>query len=185
MKEAFNTLSSVLSKRSLDAVDKEDECDLYGKLLSKKLKRLPEGEREEVMYEIDGLLLQKIRSRNINNNSWYADPPLSSHDSSNQSITSSPTPSPYSAPSSLQIQHANPTLTSLDTYYAPAARNIHTVKEPSSVVVTSQARHQPQPSTSSKILLLSNDVIVSPNKNLISYAYNRHHSEVNETDQGY
>jgi hypothetical protein len=36
----------------------DDECDLYGKLIAKRLRRIPESEREQLMYEIDGLFLR-------------------------------------------------------------------------------------------------------------------------------
>jgi hypothetical protein len=35
-----------------------DECDLYGKLIAKKLRKIPESEREQLMYEIDGIFLR-------------------------------------------------------------------------------------------------------------------------------
>lgn len=36
----------------------EDECDLYAKLLAKRLRKYPESMRGRIMYQIDGLLLQ-------------------------------------------------------------------------------------------------------------------------------
>lgn len=35
----------------------EDECDLYAKLLAKKLRKYPSSMRETMMYKIDGLLM--------------------------------------------------------------------------------------------------------------------------------
>lgn len=60
MKEAFGILKNVLSKRSRE----DDECDLFTKLLAKKLKKLPNHERELFMYEIDGLFIK--RSNQVN-----------------------------------------------------------------------------------------------------------------------
>ncbi|XP_077297883.1 uncharacterized protein LOC143919440 [Arctopsyche grandis] len=60
MKEAFGILKNVLNKRS----NEDDECDLFTKLLAKKLKKLPNHERELFMYEIDGLFIK--RSNQVN-----------------------------------------------------------------------------------------------------------------------
>lgn len=60
MKEAFTTLRSAINKRSIE----EDECDLFSRILAKKLRKLPEHERELFMYEIDGMFIN--RSRNLN-----------------------------------------------------------------------------------------------------------------------
>lgn len=38
--------------------DEEDECDLYGRLIAKKLRKLPESQRERMMYEIQGLFMK-------------------------------------------------------------------------------------------------------------------------------
>ncbi|KAB0803045.1 hypothetical protein PPYR_00015 [Photinus pyralis] len=58
MKEAFSSLSSIINKRPTE----EDECDLYGKMLAKKLRKLPEEKRQLFIYEIDGLFIQRCRS---------------------------------------------------------------------------------------------------------------------------
>lgn len=60
MKEAFTTLNRIANKK-----DEEDECDYFAKILAKKLKKLPEGEREHFMYEIDGMFIR--RSNFLNN----------------------------------------------------------------------------------------------------------------------
>jgi hypothetical protein len=51
MDQAFAILQDMRRKE-------DDECDLYGKLIAKKLRRIPESEREQLMYEIDGLFLR-------------------------------------------------------------------------------------------------------------------------------
>ncbi|CAD7090172.1 unnamed protein product [Hermetia illucens] len=43
--------------------DEEDECDLYAKLLAKKIRELPKDDRKLMMYEIDGLFIPKIKLR--------------------------------------------------------------------------------------------------------------------------
>ncbi|CAK1578599.1 unnamed protein product [Parnassius mnemosyne] len=51
MSEAFNNLNKMINKQ--DVV--EDECDIFGKLIAKKLKKIPEHEREEIMFDIHAL----------------------------------------------------------------------------------------------------------------------------------
>ena len=43
----------------------EDDCDLYGKLIAKKLRKLPEPQRERLMYEIQGLFVKMSQSSSI------------------------------------------------------------------------------------------------------------------------
>lgn len=62
VKNALSTLNKVLTEKSKN--DAEDDCDLYAKLLAKKLRQYPLIDRQEVMYEIDGLLLKKSVSLN-------------------------------------------------------------------------------------------------------------------------
>ena len=55
--EEFNVKNNAASKR----VNKEDdECDLFAKILAKKLRKLPEHDRYLFMYEIDGMFLNKL-----------------------------------------------------------------------------------------------------------------------------
>ncbi|XP_018569923.1 uncharacterized protein LOC108909902 [Anoplophora glabripennis] len=39
-----------------------DDCDLYGQLLARKLRKFSEHQREEIMFEIDGLVIQKRKA---------------------------------------------------------------------------------------------------------------------------
>lgn len=57
-KDAVNILNNIISKRSHDVTD--DEYDLFGKILAKKLRKLPEHERTLLMYEIDGLFIKAM-----------------------------------------------------------------------------------------------------------------------------
>ncbi|KAI4458962.1 alcohol dehydrogenase transcription factor myb/sant-like [Holotrichia oblita] len=50
---SFATQSRVLERTIIE----EDDCDIYAKLLAKKLRRYPERMRYMLMYKIDGLLL--------------------------------------------------------------------------------------------------------------------------------
>jgi hypothetical protein len=54
----------------------DDECDLYGKSIAKQLRRIPESEREQLMYEIDGLFLR--------NNKKYQNLSYTEHSSSSR-----------------------------------------------------------------------------------------------------
>ena len=57
IKQAFDTLNNVFNR--ID--ESEDECDLFGRLVAKKLRRLPEYERDDLMYEIEGLFHRRLR----------------------------------------------------------------------------------------------------------------------------
>lgn len=70
MKRAFSTLENCINNRK-----EEDECDLYAKIFAKKLRKLPENEREIFMYQIDGMFINRL------------------HHCNNQSLTSNTTPS--------------------------------------------------------------------------------------------
>jgi hypothetical protein len=69
MDQAFAILQDMRKKD-------DDESDLYGKLIAKKLRRIPESEREQLMYEIDGLFLR--------NNKRYHSLSYTDHSSSSQ-----------------------------------------------------------------------------------------------------
>lgn len=93
IKEAFNMLHNFISIKSNDP--QEDECDLFARILAKKLRKIPEQERELVMYEIDGMLL----------NRKYANTPATSSGFIDHSC-SPPTPSPnHSESSSSREKH--------------------------------------------------------------------------------
>ncbi|GBP93359.1 hypothetical protein EVAR_85170_1 [Eumeta japonica] len=62
MATAFGQLTNALGQRQSHPTPKEDdECDLYAKLLSTKLRELSKDERKLVMYEIDGIFVNKIK----------------------------------------------------------------------------------------------------------------------------
>lgn len=42
----------------------DDEFDLFGKMLAKKLRKLPEKEGEKFMYKIDEMFIDRYRSVN-------------------------------------------------------------------------------------------------------------------------
>lgn len=112
MKEAFSTLSNVIYARSENMAHKEEECDLYGKLLATKLRKLPEHERQEAMYEIHGVMLEKLRSKstNMTGNRPFSQTQISSR----ETTVSSPMTSSYSGPSPAQVDVENHTLATLN-----------------------------------------------------------------------
>lgn len=69
MDQAFAILQDMRKKDN-------DKCDLYGKLIAKKLRRIPESEREQLMYEIDGHFLR--------NNKRYQSLSYTDHSSSSR-----------------------------------------------------------------------------------------------------
>lgn len=74
--QAVKKLKRYLNEKQND----EDECELYGRLLAKRLKSYSEIDRLEIMYEIDGVLLRKRRRHsstshvNLNNPSSSCTP---------------------------------------------------------------------------------------------------------------
>ncbi|CAG4997056.1 unnamed protein product [Parnassius apollo] len=61
---AFGQLANVLGQRqSHSAIKEDDDCDLYAKLLAKKLRELFKHERSLIMYEIDGIFINRIQCR--------------------------------------------------------------------------------------------------------------------------
>lgn len=57
MNSALKNLNNVLQNKK--TADREDDADLYGKLIAQKLRAYSEIQRQEIMLEIDGLLLKK------------------------------------------------------------------------------------------------------------------------------
>lgn len=67
MATAFSQLTNVLSQRKskLSEADNEVDCDLYAKLLAKKIRELLKDERRLIMYEVDGLFIQRTKPRSF------------------------------------------------------------------------------------------------------------------------
>ncbi|XP_043269097.1 uncharacterized protein [Venturia canescens] len=61
MDQTISPVNSIVSQKQNC---EDDECDLYGKLIAKKLRKISEKDRQEIMYEIDGLLIRKTRCHN-------------------------------------------------------------------------------------------------------------------------
>ncbi|KAF5293530.1 hypothetical protein FQA39_LY03015 [Lamprigera yunnana] len=104
MSNAFSTLNKVLNKK---IATQDDECELDGRLLTTKLKKFSENEREEIMLEIDNMIMNRRRNKqNKHNNSYpYTTRPCSSQ-SSDQSEWSYTCPSPHSHPPSADVNRS-------------------------------------------------------------------------------
>ncbi|VVC30674.1 Hypothetical protein CINCED_3A005888, partial [Cinara cedri] len=84
MKKAFNMLKNVIIKRIRDNED-GDEYDLFSKMLAKKIRKLPEHERNVFTYEIEGIYINKLRKINsfsthsITSSTEKFDPPFTTY----------------------------------------------------------------------------------------------------------
>nr|XP_021187175.2 uncharacterized protein LOC110373991 [Helicoverpa armigera]XP_049692901.1 uncharacterized protein LOC110373513 [Helicoverpa armigera]XP_049695498.1 uncharacterized protein LOC126054322 [Helicoverpa armigera]XP_049701618.1 uncharacterized protein LOC126055626 [Helicoverpa armigera]XP_049701770.1 uncharacterized protein LOC126055649 [Helicoverpa armigera]XP_049704633.1 uncharacterized protein LOC126056258 [Helicoverpa armigera]XP_049705200.1 uncharacterized protein LOC126056410 [Helicoverpa len=58
VKDALITFKSTLKRNPLQPIQQDDDCDLYGKLLANKLRKLSEKNRLKLMHDIDGMYLQ-------------------------------------------------------------------------------------------------------------------------------
>ncbi|CAH1999220.1 unnamed protein product [Acanthoscelides obtectus] len=94
MSTAFTALNNALINK--ERGKEEDECDLFCRMLAKQIKEYPRLEREEIMYELHGIMLNKGRcyDRLMHNRSV-----IISHPSSNNSVYLTQTPSPSYATS--------------------------------------------------------------------------------------
>ncbi|CAF4891370.1 unnamed protein product [Pieris macdunnoughi] len=65
MAVAFGQLTNVLGQRQNENIpaNKDDDCDLYAKLLAIKLRELSTDERKIMMYQIDGLFINRISQK--------------------------------------------------------------------------------------------------------------------------
>lgn len=89
MKEAFSMLKAVVAKKD---DEKEDECELYGKMLASKLRKLPELERDFLMHNINGMVINALHRSGVSMSSYSSQTsqaaaccPLSTYTSTNVS----------------------------------------------------------------------------------------------------
>lgn len=64
MTGVITTITRIIKELHKDVDQEEDEFDLYGKLLAKKLRLFSQRESQEVMYDIDGLVLNRLQNQN-------------------------------------------------------------------------------------------------------------------------
>ncbi|KAJ8921471.1 hypothetical protein NQ315_003089 [Exocentrus adspersus] len=60
--EETHSNGQVLNPKRKVADEEVDDCALYAQLLAKKLRKFSSDQREEIMFEIDGLLIRKRKS---------------------------------------------------------------------------------------------------------------------------
>ncbi|KAL1450805.1 hypothetical protein WDU94_003125 [Cyamophila willieti] len=98
--DSFDTFNHALSTKKDN--DGDDECDLYAKLLAKKLRKYPDNMRDRIMYQIDGLLLNNFQHSQLPSVSQQTHVLLEATETAPVSPYSSTAPSPAtpsSAPS--------------------------------------------------------------------------------------
>ena len=73
MAVAFGQLTNVLGQRQNENIPahKDDDCDLYAKLLAIKLRELSTDERKIMMYQIDGLFINRISQKSNERHTPY------------------------------------------------------------------------------------------------------------------
>lgn len=110
MWSAFGQLTNIVSKRQREypppPPKEDDDCELYGKLLAKKLRELSPDERKLFMYNIDTLFINRIKERLFKRQTPCSSP----HSAPYQSYSvPSPKTSPISIrPSTSQTSYSEP-----------------------------------------------------------------------------
>ena len=80
MSEAFETFQSALERSS-----EEDEYELFGKLIAKKVRKLPEGQREKFMLEVHNMYVNRFSDGNNSFSAFHSQTGSShSHHESNK-----------------------------------------------------------------------------------------------------
>ncbi|CAH1987008.1 unnamed protein product [Acanthoscelides obtectus] len=125
MSAAFGQLTNILAKRQKEhppPSKEDDDCELYAKLLAKKLRELPPDDRKLFMYDIDTLFINRIKGNLIRHptlSSYNSVPyqlysvpnasPISNRPSTSKTSYSEPNASPFSdRPSSFQSSYSEP-----------------------------------------------------------------------------
>ncbi|CAG9785648.1 unnamed protein product [Diatraea saccharalis] len=132
MAAAFSQLTNVLGRKSeRPPQSEEDECDLYGKLLAKKLRELPKDDRQIIMYQIDGLFINRLQLNRETPSPQYSFTRYSSNSNVHRpTSTQSAYSEPYTIshrPSSTQSFYSEP-YTSVTAPKRPfPSENLHSV----------------------------------------------------------
>lgn len=143
MSSAFGQLTNILSKRQKDnsppSPREDDDCELYGKLLAKKLRELSPDERKLFMYNIDTLFINRIKERLFKRQTPFSSP----HSASYQSYS---VPLPKTSPISMRPS------TSQTSYSEPLPNN------------SPSAPYRPSSSETSYSEPLPNTLVTGPNQ---------------------
>lgn len=146
MATAFEQLTNDIRQRRSEcrSAHEDDDCDLYAKLLAIKLRELPNDERKIIMYQIDGLFINRI----------------------NQSSYARHTPSPQfqvipSQPTSVHTVYSEPIPNTQRCF--PSTQTSHS--EPFSNIITEHRSRPIAPSTSeapSQLINIISDQTIQP-----------------------
>lgn len=162
MQDALKTINTVLTNKS---AQKEDMCDIYGKLIASKLKKyFSDIEQQEVMFELDELLTKRIT------NSLKQRPTLSLSAMSSTGSFDSTSPAEMHRPSSSQTFYVlpdspvqipqRPFLSESYPIFVPEQNNIFTHSKTLSSPQQEQLQ-QPTDQQNNQVQVLSDEVIDS------------------------
>lgn len=166
MAVAFGQLTNVLGQKQNEnrPAHKDDDCDLYAKLLAIKLRELPTDERKIMMYQIDGLFINRISQKS---NERYAPyPQYYSRPSSMAGAYSRHTPSPQvipSRPTSVNSIYSEPIPNTQVFFPSPYTQTSHSA--PNIITERIPTTEAPAPSTSrepSSSIRIISDQILNP-----------------------
>ncbi|CAB3252739.1 unnamed protein product [Arctia plantaginis] len=191
MYSAFGQLTNILSKRQKEnqpPPKEEDDCELYAKLLAKKLRELPPDDRKLMMYDIDTLFVNRIKEKQMRQtlSSYHSVPyqmqiasPRVKRPSTSQTSYTEPSAntSPYlNRPSPSPTSYSEPTI-SFSDQPAPSHSESLLVKsstqnQPSNLQTSIQPKYITQPDYSTPTIhIISNELIASQRgQNLINQA---------------
>ncbi|CAG9792683.1 unnamed protein product [Diatraea saccharalis] len=181
MTSAFGQLTNILNKRQNERPpppQEDDDCDLFSKLLAKKLRELPPDERKLFMYDIDTLFINKIKERLATHQT--PSPVYSVPYPSYSVFLPSPSPSPnrpstYRTSYSEPLRNASPSPkrpSTSQTSYSEPLPIINILDQPSTSRNTSQTYYVTQPDfRTPTINITSNEVIVPPRENIVNEAF--------------
>lgn len=169
MKDAISTLNKVINKKETQ----EDDCDRYGKILANKLRKLSDDERLQMMYEIDGLFIKKMR--NWSGAYDYAPlyrnnviPPCSPSPK-NTFISPSPSSTYWSNSSYSSYSDVPPRQYSASSpMMTRALDNMPVLHIPETSHVINESPH----SSSRQITVLSDELVYSPKTDIVNTAFN-------------
>ncbi|KAF9418816.1 hypothetical protein HW555_004483 [Spodoptera exigua] len=163
MAVAFGQLTNVLGQRQNENIPahKDDDCDLYAKLLAIKLRELSTDERKIMMYQIDGLFINRISQKSNERHTPY--PQYYSRPSSMAGAYSTPSPQVIpSRPTSVNSVYSEPIHNNQSFFPSPNTQTSYSAPDMTKHIPTPIA---PAPSTStapSSSIRIISDQIINP-----------------------
>lgn len=161
---AFGQLTNVLGQRQNEnrSAHKEDDCDLYAKLLAIKLRELSTDDRKIMMYQIDGLFINRINQKSNERHTPYHQ--YYSRPSSMAGAYSRYTPSPQvipSRPTSVNSVYSEPIHNNQSFSPSPTTQISYPAPDMSSEHIPTSVTPSTSTARSSSIRVIS-DQIVNP-----------------------